>query len=168
MAQTFIEQLMVSNPNARYGRKNRWKVIATEYVKANPFQTHHQIRTGLALREGSSAWSSCYAALVDLVKVGKMCRDNTNSNYKYWLIGTPMPVATSTPANTLSAQKATTEPKSVKKYHLIATRTVVEQVLYVVYAESVNDALAKFEEKAVPTEIQSRTMDVELRHVNKV
>lgn len=63
MTQIFIKELIEKNPNAARGKKNRWPLIALEYIKANPHNTVDEILKGLELVRESSAGGSIIRAI---------------------------------------------------------------------------------------------------------
>ena len=63
----FIQDLIARNPAAAYEKKGRWRIIVIEYLKANPGQTFKQIKPGLGINVPGTAWSSCQAAVRQLV-----------------------------------------------------------------------------------------------------
>lgn len=64
---SFITELYQKNPAVGRKKRGRWEIIAREYIKANPGQTLTQIRDGLGIMEGGTAWGSCSAAIRKLV-----------------------------------------------------------------------------------------------------
>jgi hypothetical protein len=63
----FINRLYQTNPNVGHNKKGRWRIIAIEYIKANPGQTLTQIRKGLDINTTGCAASSLHSAIRQLV-----------------------------------------------------------------------------------------------------